>query len=79
MRFAGFLSDGFTNMEVINPPERKLAKRTSVRLYYSPLSNRVILDVQAKAIKHITYRNYLFIIAAKTFNWLMDVSTQPNN
>ena len=30
VRFARFLSDGFTNMAVIYPPERKLAKRTSV-------------------------------------------------
>ena len=28
--FANFLSGGFTTMAVINPPERKLAKRTSV-------------------------------------------------
>ena len=31
MRFASFLSGGFTTMAVINPPESKLAKRTSVR------------------------------------------------
>ena len=30
MRFATFLSRGFTNVAVINPPERKLAKCTSV-------------------------------------------------
>ena len=29
--FASFLSGGFTAMAVINPPERKLAERTSVR------------------------------------------------
>ena len=28
--FASFLSGGFTTMAVINPPESKLAKRTSV-------------------------------------------------
>ena len=28
VRFASFLSGGFTTMAVINPPERKLAKRT---------------------------------------------------
>ena len=33
--FASFLSGGFTIMTVINPPERKLAKRTYVdRGYY---------------------------------------------
>ena len=30
VRFASFLSFGFTTMAVINPPEKKLAKRTSV-------------------------------------------------
>ena len=30
VRFASFLSGAFTTMEVINQPERKLAKRTSV-------------------------------------------------
>ena len=30
VRFAIFLSRGFTSMAVINQPERKLAKRTSV-------------------------------------------------
>ena len=30
MRFASFLSGGFTTMAVINPPERKLERRTSV-------------------------------------------------
>ena len=31
VRSAGFLSGGFTTMVVINPPEKKLAKRTSVQ------------------------------------------------
>ena len=31
MRFASFLSGGFTTMAVIASPERKLAKRTSVQ------------------------------------------------
>ena len=30
VRFASFLSSGFTTVAVINPPKRKLAKRTSV-------------------------------------------------
>ena len=30
VRFASFLSGGFTTTAVINPPERKLAKHTSV-------------------------------------------------
>ena len=31
VRFASLLSGGFTTMAVINPPEKKLANRTSVR------------------------------------------------
>ena len=31
VRFSSFLSGGFTTMAVINPPESKLAKRTSVQ------------------------------------------------
>ena len=30
LHFASFLSGGFTTMAVIKPPEKKLAKRTSV-------------------------------------------------
>ena len=32
VRFASFLSGGFTTMAVISPPKRKLAKRTSVHV-----------------------------------------------
>ena len=31
VRFPSLLSGGFTTMAVINPPERELAKRTSVQ------------------------------------------------
>ena len=31
VRFASFLSGGFITAKVVNPPERKLAKRTSVQ------------------------------------------------
>ena len=31
VRFASFLSDGFITAIVVNPPERKLTKRTSVQ------------------------------------------------
>ena len=33
VRFASFLFGGFTTMAVINPPESKLAKRTSVKCF----------------------------------------------
>ena len=35
VRFASFLSSGFTTMAVINLPERKQAKRTSVQCSYN--------------------------------------------
>ena len=41
VRFASLHSGGFTTMAVINPPERKLAKRTSVRCIDSGLSQLV--------------------------------------
>ena len=31
VRFASFLTGGFTTMAVLNPPERKLSKRTSMQ------------------------------------------------
>ena len=43
--FASFLSSGFTNMAVINPLERKLAKRTSVHCG-NPVSNEQLSTVQ---------------------------------
>ena len=41
VRFASFLSGGFTTMAVIKPPERKLVKRTSVHwsLWSSAVKN----------------------------------------
>ena len=38
VRFARFLSGEFTTMAVINPPERKLVKRTSVQCLHTPAS-----------------------------------------
>ena len=35
VRFANFLSGGFTTMAVINPPEKRLAKRISVQCVFS--------------------------------------------
>ena len=34
VRFASFLSGGFTTVIVINPPERKLAKHTSIHYIF---------------------------------------------
>ena len=38
VRFASFFSGGFTTMTVLNPPERKLAKRTTVHWVEKDLS-----------------------------------------
>ena len=43
LRFASFLSGGFITANLVNPPEMKLAKRTSVQWYKdqnSPFDNR---------------------------------------
>ena len=40
MRFASFLSGGFITAIVVNPPERKLAKRTSVHCATGLFLNR---------------------------------------
>ena len=42
MRFASFLSGGFTAMAVINQPERKLAKRISVQSNVMSLVERIV-------------------------------------
>ena len=49
VHFASFLSGGFTTMAVINPPERKLAKRTSVhcQIHKTDLLFWAILAVRA--------------------------------
>ena len=44
MRFASLLSGGFITAIVVNPPERKLAKRTSVVLSGSTVSLLSKLD-----------------------------------
>jgi hypothetical protein len=43
VHFASFLSGGFTTMAVINPPERKLAKRTSVDWEQDVLGFSIVL------------------------------------
>ena len=47
VRFASFLSGGFTTMAVMNPPEKKLEKRTSVQC--SDLAkNRITEEISQK-------------------------------
>ena len=44
MCFASLLSSGFTTMAVINPPEKELADRTSVRWLRSNLTRTKEVD-----------------------------------
>ena len=64
VRFASFLSGGFTTMAVINQPERKLAKRTSVHpmVGFPPLLTSSIFDLyklETPQIKSQTMRHTL--------------------
>ena len=47
VRFASFLSGGFTTIAVINPPERKLSKRTSVHWLAKLKVNKNVLPTFA--------------------------------
>jgi hypothetical protein len=41
MRFESFLSGGFITAIVVNPPERKLTKRTSVQCMANPVNQPI--------------------------------------
>ena len=57
MRLASFLSGGFTTMTVINSPEKKLAKRTSLqcidRFLEQAVVNRYSFNHEKSVIFHI--------------------------
>ena len=57
VHFASFLSGGFTTMAVINPPERKLVKRTSVQwlfLFHENEDNMIREDIlPSTTFKHM--------------------------
>ena len=57
VRFASFLSGGFTTMAVINPPERKLIKRTSVHWFKILLliCNVNLADFHTKDLSYQSY------------------------
>ena len=67
MHFNTFLSGGFTAMTVINPPERKLAKRTSVHWtgLDSPLiktlerEDLILMEKMSKKCSTFVQQNYL--------------------
>ena len=48
VRFVSFLSGGFITAIVVNPPERKLAKRTSVKCGHTNLVNFFNLVIFSK-------------------------------
>ena len=49
MRFASFLSSGFITAIVVNPPERKLAKRTSVQCEIEQTQKRALFKKSLKS------------------------------
>ena len=50
VRFASFLSSGFTTMAVINPPVRKLTKRTSVHCSCSREVGKHVANIRLKKL-----------------------------
>ena len=63
MRFTSFLFGGFTIMAVINPPEGKLAKRTSVQYCVTNVVYiAVIPPLHSNAICNIFVQNFLKIV-----------------
>jgi hypothetical protein len=57
VRFASFLSGGFTTMAELNRPERKLAKRTSV--HYADFSSRIFREIAAAFCKKKPFAHQL--------------------
>jgi hypothetical protein len=47
VRFASFLSSGFTTVEAVNPLEKKLAKHTSVHWNMQPLQPYLLKKLPA--------------------------------
>ena len=45
VRFASFHSGEFTSMAVMNPPEKKLEKRTSVDWFESLQIERLVINI----------------------------------
>ena len=63
VRFASFNSGGFTIMAVINPPERKLAKHTSVQYCVTNVVYiAVIPPLHSNALCNIFVQNFLKIV-----------------
>ena len=65
LRFASFLSGRFTTMAVINPPERKLAKRTSVQWCNAYTKSRILAN-EDLALQCCSVQTASFFSAAST-------------
>ena len=65
VRFASFLSGGFTTMAVINPPEKKLAKRKPVHckgMHFASFPSCGVNTPERKVVKRISvqcFRRFL--------------------
>ena len=70
VRFASFLSGGFIPAIVVNPPERKLAKRTSVHFGQNFLSSLIVLSFESHDSKMTTCLKTANSVKAKRKSWL---------
>ena len=72
MHFASFLSGGFTTMTVINPPETKLAKRTSVHYItvLFPIYQMVVQSYDCPIVPLYYIEYYVQIYSMKPHNLL---------
>ena len=64
MNFTSFLSGGFTTMAVMNPPEKKLEKRTSVQYAGMP--------VQQKCLNTTITKQLVLSVGLLFFDWLKE-------
>ena len=83
VRFASFLSGVFTTMAVINPPERKMAKRTSVGalcILIQVESLEIWCSIAPEILTVFTYckrpRLLAFRDHAATFSWFTIYAVQ---
>ena len=70
VRFASFLSSGFTTMAVINPPEKKMAKRTSLQ----PIELPEIMAVKSRHFFSEPINMDNFVVSKKKVVMFLSIS-----
>ena len=71
MRFARFLSSGFIKVIVVNPPEKKLAKRTSVHCAIAMQAYQTQGRIKLPGILLTKYRKVLSINTSRLMTCLV--------